>query len=63
MIQTLCISNRFDVGFYSKGNNIISFRIKSKKVSHSVQIKEEIVGAYGSCGDEAICVAAFDRET
>jgi hypothetical protein len=44
----------FDVGFYSTGNKI--------KVSCSIQTKEKIVSAYDSCGEEQICVEAFDRE-
>jgi hypothetical protein len=55
MVQTLCILYRFDVGFYSKENNL--------KLSYSIHIKEEIVGAYGSCGEEQIRAEAFDRET
>jgi hypothetical protein len=32
-------------------------------LSYSVQIREELVGAYGSYGEEEMCIEAFDRET
>jgi hypothetical protein len=53
-VSNLLYLKWFDVGFYPKGNN---------RITYSIEIKEETVRACDSYGEEEICVEAFGGET
>jgi hypothetical protein len=42
---------------------MLDFVQKYLYLRYYIQTKQETVRAYGSCGEEQICVEAFDRKT
>jgi hypothetical protein len=41
---------------------MLDFVQQEIRLRYRIQTAEEIVGAYGSCGEEQTCLEAFDRE-